>query len=100
MSPSEVLTSGVLFVYLKEANNISSGLRRKIDPTGRIVMPIDFREQLNLNIGDEVEINILGNEILVKAYRPGCYMCGSQNELRPYRGFQICPNCRHDIGAL
>ena len=77
-----------------------SGLVRKIDLTGRVVMPVDFREQLNLKLGDEVEINILGNEILVKAHRPGCYMCGSQNDKRPYRGFKICPNCRGEIGAL
>ena len=77
-----------------------SGLVRKIDTTGRIVMPIDFREQLNLKLGDEVEINILGNEILVKAYRPGCYLCGAQTDLRPYRGFQMCQNCRGEIGAL
>jgi len=76
------------------------GSIRKIDPTGRVVMPIDFREQLGWKLGDEVEINILGNEILVKAYRPGCYLCGSQTDLRPYRGFQMCQNCRGEIGAL
>jgi len=77
-----------------------SGSIRKIDSTGRVVMPVDFREQLGWKLGDEVEINILGNEILVKAYRPGCYMCGSQTDLRPYRGFQMCQNCRGEIGAL
>jgi len=63
-------------------------------------MPVDFREQLNLKIGDDVEIEILGKEILVKAYRPGCYLCGAQSDLRPYRGYLICQSCRGDIGAL
>ena len=77
-----------------------SGSIRKIDPTGRVVMPVDFREQLGWKLGDEVEINILGNEILVKAHRPGCYLCGAQSDLRPYRGYLICQGCRGDIGAL
>ena len=87
----------LLFVW--EVIKIGGSIR-KIDPTGRVVMPVDFREQLNLKVGDDVEIMIMGGGIFVKAYRPNCCMCGAQSDLRPYRGYRICQSCRGDIGAL
>ena len=39
---------------------------RKIDSLGRIVIPMDIRKALNLSSGDDIEINITGESILIK----------------------------------
>ena len=39
---------------------------RKIDSLGRIVIPMDIRRAFNINSGDDIEINITGDSILIK----------------------------------
>lgn len=40
-------------------------MKRKIDKLGRISLPVDFRRELNLNVGEEAEIELKGNKIVV-----------------------------------
>lgn len=42
------------------------GLKRKIDPLGRIVLPIEFRKELKMNVSDEVQMFLLKDGIFVK----------------------------------
>ena len=39
------------------------GINRKIDPVGRITLPIEYREELGIECGEEVEIRLatIGN---------------------------------------
>ena len=79
---------------------VISGNIRSIDSVGRTVIPVDMRERLGWKIGDRVEIDLLANGIFVKAYRPGCYICGRYEGIKDFRGYKMCQECRKEIGML
>ena len=44
----------------------TKGLIRKLDNLGRITLPKEFRDTLNINITDKVEIYLLQDGIFIK----------------------------------
>ncbi|MFC0273789.1 AbrB/MazE/SpoVT family DNA-binding domain-containing protein [Metabacillus herbersteinensis] len=48
----------------------STGIVRKTDPLGRIVIPIELRKVLNINIKDPLEIFVVEEQIVLKKYEP------------------------------
>jgi transcriptional pleiotropic regulator of transition state genes len=54
----------------------STGIVRKVDELGRIVVPIELRRTLNINEKDALEIYTDGDRIVLKKYQPGCVQCG------------------------
>ena len=56
----------------------SLGIVRKIDETGRIVLPKDFRRRLALEPNaDAVELFADGDQIIIRKYAARCIFCGS-----------------------
>ena len=53
----------------------STGMVRKIDELGRIVMPAEIRQTLGLQVRDAMEIYIDGDRIVLKKYQPSCIFC-------------------------
>ena len=54
----------------------STGVVRKVDELGRIVLPIELRRTLNIEVKDSLEIFVDGDKIILKPYRPCCVFCG------------------------
>lgn len=54
----------------------STGIVRKVDDLGRIVLPIELRRTLDINERDSIEIFVDGNQIVLKKYSPSCIFCG------------------------
>lgn len=75
----------------------STGVVRKIDELGRIVIPKEVRNKLEIDIKDSVEIYVEGNCILLKKYEPGCIFCGNSRNLNTYKSKLICKNCMEQI---
>ncbi|MCL2322585.1 MAG: AbrB/MazE/SpoVT family DNA-binding domain-containing protein, partial [Oscillospiraceae bacterium] len=50
----------------------STGIVRKVDELGRIVLPIELRRTLNIEIKDALEIYVDGDQIILKKYEPAC----------------------------
>ena len=71
----------------------STGIVRRVDELGRIVLPKELRMNLNINERDALEIFVDGNMILLKKYEPSCIFCGSMDDIVHYRGHNICKNC-------
>ena len=69
---------------------LSIGISRKCDKLGRIVLPVEFREVMDLHVRDAVEIFTEGNTIILKKYGPHCIFCGEARGTLTYRGNQIC----------
>ena len=67
----------------------STGIVRRIDDLGRVVLPIE----LDLEVRDPVEIFIEGDAIVLRKYDAACLFCGATRELLSYRGKQICRSC-------
>ena len=71
----------------------SIGIVRKVDELGRIVLPKELRQILNINVKDPIEIFVEGNTILLKKYEPACLFCGHTNNMMQYMGHNICKEC-------
>ena len=54
----------------------ATGIVRKVDELGRIVLPIELRRTLNINIKDPLEIYVDGESIMLKKYQPACVFFG------------------------
>ena len=68
----------------------STGIVRRIDDLGRVVLPVELRRTLNLEVRDPVEIFIDGDAIVLRKYDAACLFCGAPRDLLSYRGNRIC----------
>ncbi|MDD5051038.1 MAG: AbrB/MazE/SpoVT family DNA-binding domain-containing protein [Candidatus Pacebacteria bacterium] len=75
----------------------SIGVVRKIDELGRIVLPIELRRTLEIEIGDALEIFTESDTINLKKYQPGCVFCGDVNNVQIIKGKRICLGCRAEL---
>ncbi len=69
------------------------GIVRKVDELGRIVIPIELRKTLDINIKDALEIFTEGGTIILKKYEPSCVFCGESRDVSDYKGKKICAGC-------
>lgn len=78
----------------------STGIIRKVDELGRIVIPVELRNKLNINIKDEVEIYVDKSSIVIKKYDPSCIFCGKSKDLNEFEDKLICDKCLEKIRNL
>ena len=78
----------------------SSGMVRKIDNLGRIVLPIELRRVLEIDQDSSLQIFVEGDEIILKKYQPACVFCGEAKGVMQFHGRNICAECRKAIGQL
>ncbi len=64
----------------------STGIVRKVDELGRIVLPIELRRTLDIAEKDSMEIYIEGDAIILRKYQPACIFCDSAKDIVSYRG--------------
>lgn len=76
----------------------STGIVRKVDELGRIVIPIELRRTLGIDIKDSLEIFVDGSQIVLKKYEPTCIFCGTAKDLVNFKGKNVCPNCAKELG--
>lgn len=75
----------------------STGIVRKIDALGRIVLPIELRKHMEIATGDDIEIFVEGNTIVLEKYCPTCIFCGSKESLIDFCGKNVCATCREKL---
>ena len=71
----------------------STGIVRKVDELGRVVIPIELRRTLSVEIKDALEIFAEGHMIILRRYEPLCYICGGSNRLETFKEKIICSDC-------
>ena len=71
----------------------STGIVRKIDELGRVVIPIELRTQFNIAEKDPLEIFVDGDGIVLKKYEKSCLFCGNTKKLYEYQDKLICNKC-------
>ena len=71
----------------------STGIIRKVDDLGRIVLPIELRRMLDIAERDELEIYMEGDRIILQKYESSCIFCGSSKGLVSHCGKNICQDC-------
>lgn len=78
----------------------STGIVRKIDELGRIVLPVEIRKVLDIKNKDSVEIFTDGDRIVLSKYQPSCSFCGDVNDIVYFEGKRICSACLEKIKQL
>lgn len=78
----------------------STGIIRKIDELGRIVIPMELRNKLNIAEKDSLEIYVEGSSIVLKKYHSNCTFCGSDKDLLSFGDKLICSKCKEKIRNL
>ena len=69
----------------------STGIVRKVDELGRVVIPIELRRTLRIEEKDALEIYVDGERIILKKYEPACIFCGNAENVRNFRGKKHLP---------
>ena len=75
----------------------STGIVRKVDELGRIVLPIELRRTLDIAEKDALEIYVEGSAIVLKKYSPTCVFCDSARDVSVFKGKNICPKCLREL---
>lgn len=75
----------------------STGVVRKVDELGRIVIPIELRRTMGIEEKDALEIYVDNEKIILKKYEPACIFCGNAEDVQNYKGKNICQNCLTEI---
>ena len=71
----------------------STGIVRKVDELGRIVLPIELRRTLGIEEKDRIEIFVDGESIILRKYQPACIFCDNAKDIINYKRKNICPDC-------
>lgn len=75
----------------------TTGIVRKLDELGRIVLPMEFRKTLDLKVRDSIEISADKGSIVLKKYSPACIFCGKDTKVAEFKGKNICSKCLQEI---
>ncbi|MEF9960038.1 MAG: AbrB/MazE/SpoVT family DNA-binding domain-containing protein [Niameybacter sp.] len=78
----------------------STGIVRKVDELGRVVLPIELRRNLNINEKDSLEIFVDDEKIILKKYEPADIFNGSMEDLIDYKGKKISKNTIYDLAKM
>ncbi len=78
----------------------STGIVRKVDELGRVVIPIELRRTFNIAEKDALEIFVEGDNIILKKYEPACIFCGQAKDVKNLKGKNICPSCLDEMNSL
>lgn len=75
----------------------ATGIVRKVDELGRVVLPIELRRTLDIEEKDSLEILVDEETIVLKKYEPACVFCGNAKDVIVYKGKNICPDCMKEL---
>ena len=78
----------------------STGIVRRVDELGRVVIPIEIKNQFDIAEKDPIEIYVDGTSIVLKKFESNCVFCGNTKNLVTYKDKFICDDCSKKIGAL
>lgn len=78
---------------------MDSGIARKIDDLGRIVIPAETRRMFNIREGDHLLIAVESGNIVLRKLTDTCTFCGSDENVSQFKGKGVCSNCRAQVGS-
>ncbi len=78
----------------------STGIVRKVDELGRIVLPIELRRNLGIEEKDSLEIYVDGATVILKKYQPSCIFCDDAADVISFKGKNVCPKCMRELAEL
>lgn len=77
-----------------------TGIVRRVDHLGRIVLPKELRRTMHIDTGSALEICTQEDSIILRKYAHGCTLCGSDDVLLELPGERaVCEACASLIAA-
>ena len=76
---------------------MDTGIVRKMDDLGRIVIPAETRRLFNIREGDQLTIWVDGDNISMRKLEATCTFCGSTEGIRAFHGKGICSTCSAEL---
>jgi AbrB family transcriptional regulator, transcriptional pleiotropic regulator of transition state genes len=77
----------------------AGGVVRRIDELGRIVIPVEIRRRLGIEVHDPLEIGVRGDTITLSTPHDVCVFCGTRSGLTEYHGRHVCAGCRIELAG-
>lgn len=77
----------------------STGMARKVDDLGRIVLPVETRRLFGIHPGDALEIGVAEGAITLRKMERACTFCEGVFEVREFKGKLVCANCVTELGG-
>ena len=78
----------------------STGMVRKVDELGRIVLPAEIRQSMDIQVKDALEIFTDDGRIILQKYQPSCIFCKNVDQIVYYQEKRICRACLDSLKAL
>lgn len=78
----------------------ATGIVRRVDNLGRIVLPAELRRTMEIGPEEELEIYVEGSSIILKKYSPSCVFCDSCKKILVFRGRNMCAQCFQELRAI
>ena len=76
----------------------STGVVRKIDELGRIVLPSELRRVFSIREGDELEISVDGERVILEKRQDVCVFCSAEKPPIDFHGRAVCSSCASELG--
>jgi AbrB family transcriptional regulator, transcriptional pleiotropic regulator of transition state genes len=78
----------------------STGVVRKIDELGRIVLPSEIRKVFAIHEGDELDISVEGETVILQKRQDLCLFCGAESPSVVFKGRRVCESCVREMASL
>lgn len=78
----------------------STGIVRKVDELGRLVIPIELRRVLDISEKDSLEIYVENEKIILTKYATTCAFCNNHENVISYKGRNVCPDCLAELKKI
>jgi AbrB family transcriptional regulator, transcriptional pleiotropic regulator of transition state genes len=79
---------------------MSNGVARKVDQLGRVVLPVEMRKALRIDVGDLVMMSAEGDRIVLEKVEQRCVFCAGSEHLREFSRKLVCAGCVAKVSAL
>ena len=78
----------------------TTGILKRFDELGRVVIPKKIAKGLGINAGDELEVFLDGDKIILKKHQIGCIFCGAVEHIKDHKGKPVCEDCIAEMNRL
>jgi len=78
----------------------ATGVVRRVDELGRVVLPCELRRVMHIKDRDALEVYVDGEKIVLKKYEPACTFTGEMDDLIDFHGRKVSRNAINEMAQM
>lgn len=78
----------------------ATGITRRLDKLGRIMLPMELRRNLEISNDDPIEIYVEGSSVVLRKKECACMLCGQEKDVLEFKSRRVCRNCLETLRSL